>query len=218
MENNVSDPRVVPSDRRALGGAPIKPCRSHALGAGTVKLPSFSLRLLDTRAVYLRAFRPLIAKNNIFYRNSSVHLLIRLTGLPAEVLYARGSSYSYLCSSCHVFLAIKLREDEILCIALGTIYLLNATEYYSRRWSRSGAIESEVIVYPVRDLSKRKGSISGAIPSRKLDRMVHINGQFTPNDPCEETRSSNRPVLDPTPGIYYRSANSRLTRQSHCIL
>ncbi len=210
MENIVSDPRVVPSDCRTLGGAPIKPCRSHALWAGTVKLPSASLRLLDTRVVYLRAFRSLHAKNDIFYRNSSVHLLIRLTGLPAEIFYARDNSHSYLCCSCHVFLAIKLREDAILCIALGTIYLLNATVYYSRRWSRSGAIESEVIIYPVRNLSKGRGSISGAIPSRKLDRMVHFNGQFTPNDPCEEPRSSNRPVLDPTSGIYCRSANSRL--------
>jgi hypothetical protein len=114
MENIVSDPRIVPSDHRALGGAPLKPCRLHALGAGTVKLPSASLRLLHIRAVYLRAFRPLIAKNNIFYRNSSARLLIRLTGLPAEVLYTRGSSHSYLCSSCHVFLAIKLRKDAIL--------------------------------------------------------------------------------------------------------
>lgn len=172
MEIIVPDPRVVPEDRRTLGETPIEPCRSHALLAGTVKLPSATLRLLHTRAVSLHAFRPLIAKNDIFYQNSSVRLLIRLTGLPAEILYARGISHSYLCCSCHVFLAIKLREDAILCIALGTIYLLNATVYCPRRWSRSGAIVSEVIIIPARDLSKGEGSISCAFPSRKLDWMV----------------------------------------------
>jgi hypothetical protein len=44
--------------------------------------------------------------------------------------------------------------------------------YRPVRWRRSSVIESEVIAIPVRDLSKRKGSIHGAVPSRKLDRMV----------------------------------------------
>jgi hypothetical protein len=46
-------------------------------------------------------------------------------------------------------------------------------EHHPMRWRCSGALESEVMIIPVRDLSKRRGSVSGAVPSRKLDRMVH---------------------------------------------
>lgn len=337
MENIVSDPRVVPGDRRTLKRAPIKPCRSHALWVGTAKLPSSSLRPPHARGVYLHAYLPLIAKQDVFCRNLFVRPLVRLISLPAKILYTRGNTHSYLCYPYHVFLALKQRQGRYRALALWVIYLLNTTVYRPICWS---AIESEGVIIPVRDLSKRRDSISEVVPSRKFDRMVHyesliargcisifkhdprvqiyeepctihcrsdgserryppylsvtwsdrepvahvgdpenslkwtaarlwrtrhndeivlmtdailgtcgailsniellavcgyqrfphpagecllkmslsMNGQFTPNDPCEEPRSSNRPVLDQTSGIYCMSAISRRTGPSHYIL
>ncbi len=166
MDDLTSGPRKVPSNRRLLW-------RAFTPRVGTVKLPSSSLHQFLTRAVYLRAFPPLIEKHDVFYRKSSVCLLIRLTCLPAEVRYARDSAHSYLCCSCHIFLALTQRDDAILYLARWIICLLNATMYRPMRWNASRTIESEVIPIPVRDLAKRRGSISGAVPSRKIDRMVH---------------------------------------------
>ena len=147
MENIISDPRVVPGDSRTPGGAPTKPCRSHALRAGTAKLPSASLRLLHTRGVYLRAYPSLIALHDVFCRDLFVRLLIRLISLPAKILAARGNSHICLCYPYHVFLALKRRQGWF-CVSLsGVIYLQNNTVY---RLICLSAIESEVIIIPVR--------------------------------------------------------------------